>query len=389
MPFFLSRNSIIFQLAIQGKTFKISTGITTQNWDTKTKRIAKVEDFYFEKNNLLDKIEQEGQRIKNKSKSEGWIPSLVFIKERIKSIQEVKTKAEEVIFVHQYIRDYQQRKKASLSKGHLKNFTSLANDVEGSWPMLTFQDLDSKWMQDFADSLLSNDLMSNTVSKKIREIKAVVVDARRRGILIDPSFEEFKFKSITYPAFYLDWDTDIRSITQVELSEAKERVRDRFLFRCYTGMREGELNQLSSLNFSQMKAANFLEYWDIKGKKMKKIQLNELAFQIAEKYKFNLPEISQQKENEYIKLIAEDAGITDPVKKIRHSGSKVLAEIIPKYKMISTHTARRSFARRWYEKGGDLMKLSRYLGHSSIRTTQLYIGLDDSEANDEMIRLFK
>lgn len=57
MPFFLSRNSIIFQLAIQGKTFKISTGITTQNWDTKTKRIAKVEDFYFEKNNILDKIE--------------------------------------------------------------------------------------------------------------------------------------------------------------------------------------------------------------------------------------------------------------------------------------------------------------------------------------------
>lgn len=86
------------------------------------------------------------------------------------------------MFVHQYIRDYQERKKSFLSKGHLKNFTSLSNDVEENWPMLTFQDLDAKWMQDFSDVLLSNDLMSNTVSKKIREIKALVVDARWRGM---------------------------------------------------------------------------------------------------------------------------------------------------------------------------------------------------------------
>jgi site-specific recombinase XerD len=243
-------------------------------------------------------------------------------------------------------------------------------------------------METFVHHLLSLELSTNTVAKKIREVKSLAVDARRMGIEVNSSFEDFTYKGVTYPPFFLDWDTQVKSIEVVLVSVALDRVRDRFLFRCYTGMREGEMNQLLPENFYSKAGRDYLKYWDIKGQKSKTIQLSEKANLIAKKYEFNLPVISQQKENDYIKKVGEKAGLTLQRKKIRHSGSKTLISYVPTFSMISTHTARRTFARRWYEQGGDLMKLSKYLGHSSISVTELYIGVEDDEVNDEMIRIF-
>lgn len=125
----------------------------------------------------------------------------------------------------------------------------------------------------------------------------------------------------------------------------------------------------------------------MKGKKSKTIQVHEVAEAIIKGYGYQFPKCSQQDENVIIKEVSEKAGITEVYEKIRHSGSKLVASIVPKYKMVSSHTARRSFARRWYERGGDMLKLSKFLGHSSIRTTELYVGVEDNEANDEMMRV--
>jgi site-specific recombinase XerD len=389
MSLYLSRNSIILQLSFKNKVFKISTGITTNHFDTITKRVAKIEDFYWEKNQLLNKIESEGIKLQAKAKVEGWIPD----KEQIKSlIDSIKTQAEpeqkKIPFVWQYVDTYKERKKSSLSEGHLKNFKSLSQQIKDHWPILTFRELDRAWMETFVHHLLSLELSTNTVAKKIREVKSLAVDARRMGIEVNSSFEDFTYKGVTYPPFFLDWDTQVKSIEAVLVSVALDRVRDRFLFRCYTGMREGEMNQLLPENFYSKAGRDYLKYWDIKGQKSKTIQLSEKANLIAKKYEFNLPVISQQKENDYIKKVGEKAGLTLQRKKIRHSGSKTLISYVPTFSMISTHTARRTFARRWYEQGGDLMKLSKYLGHSSISVTELYIGVEDDEVNDEMIRIF-
>ena len=128
MSLYLSRNSIILQLSFKNKVFKISTGITTNHFDTITKRVAKIEDFYWEKNQLLDKIESEGIKLQAKAKVEGWIPD----KEQIRSlIDSIKTQAEpeqkKIPFVWQYVDTYKERKKSSLSEGHLKNFKSLGH----------------------------------------------------------------------------------------------------------------------------------------------------------------------------------------------------------------------------------------------------------------------
>ncbi|WP_183308282.1 tyrosine-type recombinase/integrase [Dysgonomonas hofstadii] len=44
-----------------------------------------------------------------------------------------------------------------------------------------------------------------------------------------------------------------------------------------------------------------------------------------------------------------------------------------KYKFISSHTARRSFATNLYEATKDLVLVCRYMGHSNVKQTQRYL----------------
>lgn len=75
------------------------------------------------------------------------------------------------------------------------------------------------------------------------------------------------------------------------------------------------------------------------------------------------------------------------VQKVRFSGSERKVKLIPEWKMVTTHVARRTFGRRWMDLGGDIAKLSMYYGHSSIEQTTKYIGYHTKEVNDELRKL--
>jgi integrase len=389
MSFSLSRNSIIWQVSALGKRFKISTGITTSHWVPKEQRVSKVEDFAWEKNSKLDKIEREEERIKVKAKVEGVMPDRVFLEAFVKQVCNPNQKVEsnDPIFIWEVVELYRDRMKNTKEQSHLKNFKSLGQLFKDNYPLMKFDALNTQFYQDLTDYLIDEELLHNTIVRKMREIRAVANFARRIGLTIHVEYTDFKIKERRYNPFYLDWDLQLSQIEQIELEGMLDKVRDRFLFRCYTGMREGELNQLLPQHFSSRGGKVFLKYQDIKGKKPKSIQLNPKAEALAKKYSFMLPVMAQQTENWMIKDVGELAGLTQPFQKVRHSGNRVKAEMKPIYKMISSHTARRTFARRWFDMGGSLLMLSKYLGHSSIAVTELYIGIENEEANDEMMRI--
>ena len=59
-----------------------------------------------------------------------------------------------------------------------------------------------------------------------------------------------------------------------------------------------------------------------------------------------------------------------------------MVELVPKWKKVTTHTARKSFGRRWMDTIGDIESLSQYLGHSSSAVTRHYIGWQLEEYAD-------
>lgn len=392
MGFVLVKNSIVWDLTLIGKRFRIFTGMVTDHWIPKEQRVSKVEDFAWEKNEVLEKLEKETARLKIRAKVEGAVPDRAFLEElvkKIRNISETNKQIHEPQYAWEMVQVYRDRMANIKSKGHLKNFKSMKDYLLKEYPFFRFSEMNYDWMSAFVNRLIDSEeeFLHNTIVRKVREIRAVANFSRMLGIAVHPESNLFKMSERKYHPFYLDWILHVKVLEEIELTEELDWVRDRFLFRCYTGMREGEMNQLTHNNFFSKGDALFLRYLDIKGKKPKSIQVSPKAAALAKKYTYQLPKCSQQHENRMIKLVMKAAKLVNPIDKIRHSGNRVMVSSVLLADMVSTHTARRTFARRWYEQGGDLLKLSKYLGHSSVAVTERYVGVEDEETNNEMLRV--
>src|SRR5262249_25547837 len=73
-------------------------------------------------------------------------------------------------------------------------------------------------------------------------------------------------------------------------------------------------------------------------------KLKKHAHKIIKKYPNGFPEISEQKFNNYIKELCEDAGFTRKHTITIQSGKNKNSHTEFRYNLISTHTARRTFA---------------------------------------------
>ena len=384
MGFVINRNSIIYEMMISGKRFRIYTGISTKAWVKSEQRVSKDEDFYWEKNLKLEQIEREMTRIKMKSKVEGFIPTEESIKAHLFSNPKPDS---ENILIWQFVEQFVEDKTASLQPNTVRKFRTLGSQFKEDFPTLFFNELTASWYQSYINFLLDKELLNNTIADKVKCLKLLCKYAYQKGIPVNSAYLNFRFKPVKYPPIWLDWEKHLPALEEIELEGLGNDVRNRFLFRCYTGIREGELNQLEPENFYRRAGRQYLKYWDMKGKKNKSIQISTAASALAERLNYELPKMAQQTENRVIKVILQRCKVTEMKKVIRHSGSKEIVMMKPLAKLVSSHTARRTFARRWYEQGGDLKKLSKYLGHSSIRTTEIYIGVENEEVNDELMRV--
>lgn len=89
-------------------------------------------------------------------------------------------------------------------------------------------------------------------------------------------------------------------------------------------------------------------------------------------------EFCERTYNRVIKRICKEANITDRVTAFR-GGKEIISR---KYEIVSTHTARRSFATNLYLAGVDIYTIGRMMGHSSVEMTRRYIcsGIRDMDA---------
>ena len=153
-----------------------------------------------------------------------------------------------------------------------------------------------------------------------------------------------------------------------KLKEAKmptdklERVKDLFIFQTYTCLRYSDLARFNNHNISIINGTEVYRCTQKKTKRDAVIPLLQPALDILEKYKGFLPIISNVKYNEYLKVVAQSAGINKP---------------------LSTHWARHTGATILLNEGVDLKIVSKICGHSSMKITeQIYAKLLDETVVD-------
>ena len=119
------------------------------------------------------------------------------------------------------------------------------------------------------------------------------------------------------------------------------------------------------------------------------IELNNHSKAILDKYKdvaFEddkvLPVITNQKMNDYLKELAELAGIDEPVRQTYYRGNERIDEVTPKYALLGTHAGRRTFICNALALGIPLQVVMKWTGHSDYKAMKPYIDIaDDIKAN--------
>jgi len=221
---------------------------------------------------------------------------------------------------------------------HLKDF------CEHSGLELDLESIGYNFMEKFNNySIRIKKHSNNTVTKSIKVLKTFIGWAKDNGYKVNEDFRRFKANETDRDIFYLNAE-EINQIRRCDLkgNESLEKVRDLFLFQCYTGQR---FSDVQNMKFSDIRGG----VWHLNVKKTKEnntIPIIEPAMNIIEKYKSNgttLPRLSNQKMNNYLKRLCKIAKIDEHVKRVIQSGNKQRITEGPKYKFVGTHDARRSF----------------------------------------------
>lgn len=270
------------------------------------------------------------------------------------------------------------------AKGTLQKFNALKKHIERWNPEPTMDDFSEKGLSAFADTLHKQDLKNSTIDKQIGLLKWVLRWSASKNLTVDNAFMDFKpkLKTAQKTVVFLDAQ-ELKQLTDFEIPEDKkylEKVRDVFLFCCYTSLRYSDVYNLCHSHIK----GSYIDIVTVKTNDRIVIEFNDKSKAIYDKYKdFHFengkvfPVISNQKMNSYLKDLAELAGLDNPVHQTHYKGNERIETILPKYAVLSTHDARRTFICNALSLGIPANVVMKWTGHSDYKAMKPYIDIAD------------
>lgn len=254
---------------------------------------------------------------------------------------------------------------------YLEDFFKTNMDVDD----VPVRDVTSGMLDDFEHFLrVSKGCANNAAVRYLRCVKNTIQYALAHKWITDDPFIGKKYQR-TYAERQFLTEPEIEAIMKLDFSETPrlDLVRDTFVFCCFTGLAFCDIKTLTRDNIVNDSDGNI---WIRKAREktgeMSIIPLLGIPSAIAEKYENDptvkstgvvLPVLSNQKMNAYLKEIADLAKIK---------------------KHLTTHIARHTFASMSLSNHVPIESISKMLGHSDIKTTQIYAKMQDKTVYEDM-----
>lgn len=253
----------------------------------------------------------------------------------------------------EYLDNFRKRKSKSL----FKSYNSLMVKIKEFDGSILLKKVNEDWLERFED-FLSIKLNSNTTIKYLEYLKSSLNEAVRKKLIIETPFKYYRLSSKRKNPFkvYLTID-EIKKL--IRTPSLNEQIKLAFLFSCNTGLRLSDIRKLAWEHIKN----NRLYIFQDKTDELAYIPLNNNAILILRdmknKYKneetiFKLP--VQTNISKHLKLLAKEAKID---------------------KHITFHNARHTFATSLIEAGEDIYTVSKLIGHTDIKNTQVYAKVVD------------
>lgn len=240
------------------------------------------------------------------------------------------------------------------SKESTKKQKMVAYDALVRWGKIeTFADLTPPKLKAWDEWLREDGTRSDpAVYNYHKRLKPYVRSAYEKGIIEKDPYTMCHFPRGRSKERRPLTETELKKIRDAELSDKEARVRDLFIFAAYTGLAFCDVMQF---NFKTMTEQSGDMYF-IDGSRLKTgtsffTPILPPAMEVLQRYDYKLPKITNQKANDYLHLIESRLGIN---------------------KSITFHVARHSFATLSLSHDVPIEKVARMLGHTDIKTTQIY-----------------
>jgi hypothetical protein len=232
----------------------------------------------------------------------------------------------------------------------------------------------------------SNNYSTNYISDILKYIRTICKNAGQNGVKSNIQTESLRIKKTEVSFTYLTLD-EIEIIKNKKYDfDYLDNVRDWLLISCETGQRISDFmkfkkSMIREATTPKGKKIKLIEFTQEKTGKKMSVVVTEMVEEILKKRNGNFPRaISDQKYNDYIKIVCELAGIDEIVQgSMKDKETKrQISGYFKKYQLVSSHIGRRSFASNYYMKY-PIGYLMRQTGHSSERTFLNYIGKSNSD----------
>lgn len=371
---------VMGRITINGKIAQFSTKISidANKWDINHNRLKGKSKDANEINNKLDAIRVRINACYNDIlHQKGYVTSI-----KVKNaFLGISTDEKMLLVVFQkYLDDFYTKVGKTKARGswayfkfsfqHVQNFLKEKHNLKD----IPFRELQEDFITDFEHYLIfDKKLHTNTIANYLKTLKRVVMIAVDKGWIVASPFSRFKIKKIkTSRAFLTKEELKLFGNASVK-TKNQELVRDLFVFCCFTGL---SYVDLKNLTYDEIQRFWDKSLWIIKKRQKSKVKFSvrllDTPLQIMEKHKglgsenlvFNVP--SHSSCITHLKTISELAGIK---------------------KHVTFHVSRHTCATLFLSNNVPIESVSKMLGHTNIRTTQIYARITNKKISEDMERL--
>lgn len=278
-----------------------------------------------------------------------------------------------------------------------------------------FDDVNMDFYNDYMTYLNRHEYKLNTIGKNICWLKAVMSMSETEGYHHSSIYKDKRFKDTRVEAdsIYLT-KQDLDALRGVDLSKEQPGytlARDIFFIGVWTAQRVSDYNNINEKDIKEVNVRTIEDIPDpenpgktkavIVEKKKKYIEIiqkktgtkayvpcSQELLQILEKYNYSVPRLTDQKINEYIKEVAKMAGLTEEIRVEYVQGGRKHIDFVPKWKMVHSHTARRTGATLMYLSGMEIYDIMKITGHTSPLMLKRYIKADELEVVQKIVEKY-
>ena len=219
--------------------------------------------------------------------------------------------------------------------------------------IVTFADISTKKLREYDAWLREDGTRTDVaVNNYHKRTKMYVRQAYEKGIIDKDYYSMVHFPRGKCKERNPLTEAELMKLRTVELPQREARVRALFIFSAYTGHAFCDAQAFDFFTMTEQRGDMFY----IDGSRMKTgtkfyTPILPPAMEVLKRYNFELPKISNQKGNDYLRIVKSIAGIRKP---------------------LTFHVARHSFATLSLSHDVPIEKVARMLGHTDIKTTQIY-----------------